>query len=220
MARLPRIVISGIPHHITQRGNRRQTTFFSDEDRAFYLNTLAENTRKNGVSIWAYCLMDNHVHIVAVPQDEHCLAKALGDTHRIYTRRIHFRKNWRGYFWQGRFSSCPMDDAHLYAAVRYVERNPVRAGMVKHAEEYQWSSAKAHVFNLYDHCLSGDERTILAIDDWKSYLMSPDDENHLKNLRLGANTGRPMGDDAFLDKLESLTGRIFKKKRPGQKATN
>ncbi|MBT3180984.1 MAG: transposase [Deltaproteobacteria bacterium] len=220
MARMARIVIPDIPHHIVQRGNRRQHVFFSDEDKSFYLNTLADNARTNGLSIWAYCLMDNHVHLVVVPRNVAGLAKGIGDTHRSYSRRVNFREGWRGYLWQGRFSSCPMDEPHLYRAVRYVERNPVRAKMVIKAEDYIWSSAQAHVLARDDVCLSGDEREILEIDDWMAYLRDADDEIYLRAFRRSSRTGRALGDDNFIDKLEALTGRVLRKNKPGPKVGN
>ena len=218
MARMARVVIPDIPHHVVQRGNRRQRVFFSNEDRLFYLALLAENARSNGVSIWAYCLMDNHVHVVAVPQTTNALARAIGDTHRGYTRRVNFREGWRGFLWQDRFSSNPLDERHLYAAIRYVERNPVRAGIVIHAEEYQWSSARAHVLGEADGCLSGDEQKVLVVDDWRAFLRDPDDDRHLKVLRKSARTGRPVGDDGFVRQLELLTGRRLRRQRPGPKS--
>lgn len=220
MARIARVVVPAIPHHIVQRGNRRQRVFFSDDDRRFYLELLAANSRKCGLSIWAYCLMDNHVHMVAVPQSEGALAKVVGDTHRSYTRMINFRERWRGYLWQGRFSSSPLDERHLYAAVRYVERNPVRARIVSTAEEYEWSSAQAHVLGRVDACLAGEEVPVMAVGDWRAYLSSADDESHLRGLRRAARTGRPLGDDSFIGRIEALTGRMLQLRRPGPKRSN
>ena len=220
MARMARVVVPEIPHHIVQRGNRRQRVFFSRDDKLYYLSILAENARAHGLSVWAYCLMDNHVHLVIVPHDIQGLAKGIGDTHRSYSRRINFREGWRGYLWQGRFSSCPMDERHAYAAIRYVERNPVRAKMVNAAEEYEWSSARSHVLNQPDPILAGDERRTLEIYDWKAYLRSEDDEVDLRSFRSGARTGRPLGDDRFIDKLEAVTGRTLRKQKPGPKTLN
>ena len=126
MARLARFVVPGLPHHITQRGNRRQQTFFCDEDYAAYVELMADWCQERGVEIWAYCLMPNHIHLIAVPQSEDGLGRAIGEAHRRYTRRINFREKWRGYLWQGRFASFVMDEPHLLAAARYVELNPVR----------------------------------------------------------------------------------------------
>ena len=189
--------------------------FFSDEDRVLYLTLLAKHAVKNGVSIWAYCLMDNHVHIVAVPRSEPALARAVGEAHRNYTLQINLREKWSGYLWQGRFSSCPMDERHLYAAVRYVERNPVRAGLVRYAEEYRWSSARAHALNEPDTFLTGEEMAIMAIDDWMAYLRNPDEDLDLKTLRKGYRTGRPLGNEGFVERIESMTGRTLRRQRPG-----
>ena len=133
MARLARLVIPGLPHHITQRGNRRQQTFFNEADYAAYLELMSEWCRDQGVEIWTYCLMPNHTHIIAVPSTEDGLRWAIGEAHRRYTRRINFREKWRGYLWQGRFASFVMDEPYLLAAARYIELNPVRAGLVAKA---------------------------------------------------------------------------------------
>ena len=133
MARLARLVIPGLPHHVTQRGNRRQQTFFNDGDYVAYLELMAEWCREEGVEIWSYCLMPNHVHLIAVPKTEDGLRRAIGEAHRRYTRRINFREKWRGYLWQGRFASFIMDEPYLLAAARYVELNPVRAKLVDRA---------------------------------------------------------------------------------------
>ena len=134
-----------IPHHITQRGNRRQATFFEDNDYREYINLLSEWCATCRVDIWAYCLMPNHVHLIAVPSSEDGLRRALGETHRRYTRLINFREGWRGHLWQGRFTSFPMDEKYLLCAARYVELNPVRAKLVDKPADYKWSSALAHI---------------------------------------------------------------------------
>lgn len=145
MARIARVIAPGYPHHVTQRGNRRQETFFCEEDYEVYLSLMAEWCRKCRVDIWSWCLMPNHVHLIAVPQSEEGLARAIGEAHRRYTRRINFRERWRGHLWQERFASFPMDETYLLAAARYVEMNPVHAGLVKRPEDYRWSSARAHL---------------------------------------------------------------------------
>jgi len=136
MARFARVVVPGYPHHLIQRGNRRQRVFFSDEDRAFYLILLKRQIEKFGIALWAFCLMENHVHLVAVPRGKDGFARAIGELHRKYTSVINTREDWKGYLWQGRFITYPLSEAHLIAAVRYVERNPVRAGLVQAAEDY------------------------------------------------------------------------------------
>jgi len=157
MARLARVVVLGMPHHVTQRGNRRQQTFFHEEDYAAYIELMADRCREEGVTIWAYCLMPNHVHLIAVPTTEQGLRLAIGEAHRRYTRRINFREKWRGYLWQGRFASFVMDEPYLLAATRYVELNLTRANLVVDAADWPWSSARAHLVGSDDGlvCPSG-----------------------------------------------------------------
>ncbi len=145
MARLARLVVPGMPHHFTQRGNRRQQTFFNDGDYAAYLTLMAEWCRERGVAIWSYCLMPNHIHLIAVPSSEDALRLAIGEAHQRYTRRINFREKWRGYLRQGQFASFVMDEPYLLAAARYVGLNPVRAGLEPSAADWPWSSARAHL---------------------------------------------------------------------------
>ena len=130
MARIARVVAPGVPHHVTQRVNRRQQTFFCDDDSRAYLELMAQWCSRCAVEMWAYCLMPNHVHLVAVPESEDGLRRGIGEAHRRYTRRINFRERWRGHLWQGRFASYAMEERYLLAAARYIEMNPVRAGLV------------------------------------------------------------------------------------------
>jgi putative transposase len=160
--------------------------------------------------------MDNHVHLIAVPAREDSLAKGIGDTHKYYTRMINFRENWRGYLWQGRFSSFPLDEKYLYAVVRYVERNPVRSGMVERAEDYVFSSAKAHVQKTKDVLLS-DNFVTKEIKDWKSFLAGEDKEQDIRLFKKHARIGRPLGQDVFIENLEKMTGRVLKPRKPGRK---
>jgi len=206
MPRIARVIIPECPHHVIQRGNRRQKTFFCDSDKTLYLRLLKRHGEKAGISILAYCLMDNHVHLIAVPRAKDSLAQGMGETHRKYTTIINIREDWRGYLWQGRFSSFPMDEPHFYAAVRYAERNPVRAGIVALAEDYPWSSARAHVRDQKDPVLA-DIKRFMTVEDWASYLREPDEEAFLERIRRCERTGRPLGDDGFLGRLEVITGK-------------
>lgn len=216
MARIARVVVENLPHHVIQRGNRRQKVFFADADKQAYLKILKEQSEKFGVKYWAYCLMDNHVHLIAVPSAKESLAKAIGETHRRYTRMINFRKGWRGYLWQGRFSSFVLDPTYLYFAVRYVERNPVRAGLVKRAEEFDYSSAKAHVKRQRDPILS-DFYLTRDIKDWRKYLIKADDQERVRIFHKHMATGRPFGNECFIEKIEKKLGRILQKQKPGPK---
>jgi len=216
MARISRVVAPGYPHHITQRGNRRQKTFFSDEDYHAYLNLMSEWCGRYGVSVWAYCLMPNHVHLVVVPTSEDGLRRAIGEAHRRYTLRVNLREGWRGHLWQGRFASVVLDEAHLLAAVRYVERNPVRARLVASAEEWPWSSALAHGLGRNDVLVTV-APMLERVDDWAEYLASPEDEAVLETLRRHERTGRALGDEAFIGTLEAALSRSLKPGKPGRK---
>jgi putative transposase len=218
MARLARIVVSGAPHHVTQRGNRRQTVFFGEADYRAYLDLLAEHTRKAGVAVWAWCLMPNHVHLMLTPPDADALRAALADAHRRYSRMVNFREGWRGYLWQGRFASCPMDAAHALAAARYVELNPVRAGMVKKPKAWPWSSARAHLTGKSDG-ITDIAALGIAPDQWAAFLDSGLDEPTLESIRRGERTGRPLGSSDFVQRLEAETGRKLARQKPGPKTS-
>jgi len=208
MARIARVVVPGYPHHVTQRGNRRQTTFFSEKDYKTYLGLLSQQCRKHRVSIWAYCLMPNHVHLIAVPSDEDGLALAIGEAHRRYALHINKREGWRGHLWQERFASFVMDERYLLAAVKYVELNPVRAGLVDNPGDYQWSSAMAHLRGVNDSLVLVDPLLDL-VGSWQDFLRLEENKS-FDLLRKHEKTGRPLGGDAFIQHLEKLTGRTLK----------
>ena len=215
MARLARLVIPGLPHHITQRGNRRQQTFFNDDDYAAYVELMSDWCREASVEIWCYCLMPNHVHLIAVPKTEDGLRRAVGEAHRRYTRRINFREKWRGYLWQGRFASFIMDEPYLLAAARYVELNPVRAKLVRSAERWPWSSASAHLSGRDDR-LTKAAPLLAMVADWRGFLNSALPEDELRDLRYHTSTGRPLGSVIFLEHLEALVGRVLKPQKGGR----
>jgi putative transposase len=215
---MARVVVPDYPHHITQRGNRRQKTFFCQDDYSYYLQLLSEYSRQAKTDIWAYCLMPNHVHLVMVPRQEDGLRSAIGECHRRYTRHINFRHGWRGHLWQERFHSFVMDEEYLLATVRYVERNPVSAGLCKHPEQWRWSSARAHLSGS-DNLLVNVRPMLDRVEDWRTYLSdttgsSAKDEMIKRHTR----TGRPLGSDAFVSQLETLTGKSLAPRTPGRKA--
>jgi putative transposase len=216
MSRIARIVVPHVPHHVVQRGNRRQDVFFNESDKKLYIKLLQKHSKKEGIKYWCYCLLDNHIHLVAVPEKEKSLARGIGKADREYSLLINSREGWRGYLWQGRFISYPMDDKYLFAAIRYIERNPVRAGLVKYAEDYTWSSARAHVTES-NNPLVFEIPPQLHIDNWAEYLRHPDDESTMMTFGRHIRTGRPLGDDLFYIKLEKITGRILRKGKPGPK---
>ena len=209
MARMARIVAAGAAHHITQRGNRRQQVFFSDDDYRAYLGLLREWSDKEGLAIWAYCLMPNHVHIIGVPATENSLHRVLKETHRRYSCRVNSRENWRGYLWQGRFASFPLDEEHGIKAIRHVELNPVRARLVARPQDWRWCSAAAHLTGTPDPLLaSGPE---VYITDWQSYL----EESEAERFRRHERTGRPLGTEDFIRGLECTYGRTLLPQKRG-----
>jgi putative transposase len=217
MGRVSRIVVPDVAHHITQRGNRGADVFEDDEDRRTYMAFLSRYTAKHDVSLWAYCLMTNHIHLIAVPKHEFSLARALRDTHTVYSMRFNRRREVTGHLWQGRFYSCPLDDDHMWAAVRYVERNPVRAGLVSRAEDFEWSSAAAHCGLRRDKILADEFPPHGVITNWSDWLRDEEDDAKVESIRRNTGTGRPCGSASFIDQLETLIGRILRPQKRGRK---
>jgi putative transposase len=207
MARIARAVLPGAPHHITQRGNFGQTIFESAEDRQKYLEWLAENAARYGVAFWAYCLMSNHVHFVAVPRRPDSLALAFNQTHTRYAQFVNRRYMRAGHLWQGRFLSCALDKQHACRAARYVELNPVRAGLVPCPWEYPWSSARHHVLKEADPLLSGAKWFRGSVEDWRNYLAEGEDQAWGMVLRKATLAGRPLGTGRFV----ARAGRLLKR---------
>jgi len=209
MPRIARAIAVGFAHHVTQRGNNRQDVFFVDDDRQVYLQLLNEQANKYALVVLGYCLMGNHVHLVAIPHAEDSLAKAVGRTHFRYSQYINRFHQRSGHLWQGRFYSCALDERHFRLAMKYVELNPVRAGLCRKAWQYEWSSAAAHVnemdsselLNLTGWCdrISGSA--------WRKELAEGLSDAELAGIRLRTHTGRPLGSDSFLSKVEALLGR-------------
>jgi putative transposase len=219
MPRIARTVSAGVPHHVTQRGNRREPVFFRDDDRVLYLDWLAAYGRRHGVDILAYCLMDNHVHLVGVPAREDSLERALRPLHMRDAQAVNRRHGWSGHLWQGRFFPSPLDEAHLWAAVRYVERNPVRAGIVSRAEDYPWSSAAGHCGLRHDPVVSAStawEGVFAGVSDWSAWLSEPDQTAALRRLRHHARKNLPCGSEIFIERLEAIAGRPLRAKPPGR----
>lgn len=215
MPRIARIIAPCIPHHVTQRGNRRMETFFRDEDYRAYLALMAEWCRKCKVTIWAYCLMPNHVHLIAVPETEAGLRMAIGEAHRRYSVMINRREKWTGHLWQGRFSSFPMDETYLLSAVKYIEMNPVRAGLVEDPYSWQWSSASAHASGKDDHLVTV-APLLEMVGEWQLFLQDADEEAANK-IRGHERTGRALGEETFLDSLEITLQREVKPRKAGRK---
>lgn len=216
MPRIARIVVPRGPHHVIQRGNRRLPTFFCDDDYRYYLEGLRTWCDKYSVEVWAYCLMTNHVHLILVPETESGLRLALGEAHKRYTVRINKREGWTGHLWQGRFSSFAMDERYLLAAARYIELNPVRAGMVKDAAEYKWSSAQAHL-NKKDDLLVKVDPLLSLVSDWRSFLSDTVDTDEQEKIKRHSRTGRPLGSETFFNRLQAVLGKDVRPKKPGPK---
>lgn len=200
-------MVDGIPYHITQRGNRRQDVFFDDADRRQYLSYLKDYADRYGLEILAYCLMTNHVHIVAVPRVPDAIALTLRSVHMRHSQMINARFGWSGHLWQGRYFSTALDDAHLWAAVRYVERNPVRAGIISKPGDYAWSSAKHHLGLKIDKLISGDGKWSGPVDNWDKVLQDEEDAALVDLLRNRTRSGFPCGDEEFVHKLSTALGR-------------
>lgn len=192
--------------------------FFSDEDKAEYLKHISEQGDRFGVSYIAWCLMTNHVHLIAIPQEENSLALGIGEAHRRYTRSINFREGWRGYLFQGRFHSFPLEAGYVLAAVRYVQRNPVRAGIVSNPWDYRWSSAAWFVGEKSTDPLAVPSDSLSDIGDRRAFLSQ--EEASVSLFRKHARTGRPLGGDAFVERLEQLTGRVLRPRKRGRKPAN
>jgi len=235
MARIARVVIPGLAHLVTQRGVRpaegrarrgkgrkavrrgRRVVFASDADRRRYLELLAEYAPRMGVTILAYCLMRDHVHLVAVPRRARSLARLFRSVHRLYVRRVNRARGRTGGLWQSRFASCPLDSKYMWAAVRHVETNPVRAGAVTRAERYPWSSARGHCGRRDDPIIGGSLNRGRPSGEWAAWLRRPEDPEVLRILRVRARTGRPAGSPEFMADLERRLGRSLAPRKPGPK---
>lgn len=218
MARFARVVVVDVAHHVTQRGNARQVILSSDGERAAYLELLRHSSGLHGLALLGYCLMSNHVHLIVVPRALEALAQALKQTHGRYASYWNARNSSSGHVWQGRFYSCPLDETHLWRALRYVELNPVRAGMVWEAAEWRWSSAAAH-------CGSGAPEAGLEMDrwgkrwttaEWSEHLAAGESASDVATVRQYTHTGRPLGSEEFVADLEHSTLRALVPRKAGR----
>jgi putative transposase len=211
MSRIARAVVEGYPHHVTQRGNCGQVVFHDAADRRFYLSCLSEYKERYGLEVWAWCLMDNHLHLVCVPKRRNSLSKTLHFAHVRYANYFNRRFGQEGHLWQGRFYSCALDRRYQAAAVKYVETNPVRAKAARRAENYRWSSARAHVSGKPDGVT--DEKT--PLEDlmqgkrvrWPAWLRVKMDEKEMDAIRSHTRTGRPLGSEGFVTRVEKKLRR-------------
>ena len=205
MPRGPRFTVPGLLHHVTHRGNRRQRTFFADRDYRLYTRYLAEACAATGTAVWAWCLMPNHVHLVLVPSVEGGLSAVLHRTQGRYARALNAREQWVGQLWQGRFASFFMDGRYLLACARYVELNPVRAGLVSRAADWPWSSAGAHLGGRGDP-LTDPAPLLERWPDWRAVLEAGETRRRLAAIRSSERSGRPLGSRSFLERVGRETG--------------
>jgi putative transposase len=218
MARLARIVAVNIPHHVTQRGNARQCILATSSERLVYLQLLQQYVELHGLYLLGYCLMSNHVHLVLVPRKAESLALALKQTHGRYASYWNAAHRSTGHVWQGRFYSCPLDDDHLWIALRYTELNPVRAGLVSQPELWPWSSAAAHCGDREAH-----EALHIAkwakhwsAASWCEYLRRGETEVDIAAIRKCTHSGRPLGTEEFLEELQQATQRHLAPQKGGR----
>ena len=219
MVRFARVVAPGIPHHITQRGNARRFILEGDAERSVYLHLLHQGMQQYGVDLTGYCLMSNHIHLIAVPKKKDALARSLKDTHGRFASYWNAVNRSSGHVWQGRFYSCPLDEKHLWEALRYVELNPVRASLVGRAPDWPWSSAAVHCGTAVaapwlDMDAWGQR---WSTDTWHSYLQAAQDESNLIAIRDCTYSGRPLGAAEFTRELEKDAHRPLTPQKRGPK---
>ena len=216
MPRKARIVIPGIAHHIVQRGNNRQNILEEEEDFSCYCYWINQYAIKYKVSILAYCLMNNHVHFIAIPEDRNGLARLFNTVHMRYAQYVNYKRRTSGHLWQGRFFSCVLDEAHLFFAMRYVEQNPVRAKMVPRPWDYEWSSAKWHVKKPLKQYIKIKETSIIDKCHWQRYLMSSDKEVD-EQIRKKTYAGRALAEESFIKFWEKKLNCVLRNLKPGRK---
>ena len=208
MQRCARNIFIDIPHHLTQWGNYRQPVFFTDDDYLSYLELLWQYSLLYRLEIWTYCLMPNHMHLIAVPHTEASCAHTLGVGHMRYAQYRHRQSHGGGHLRQGRIFSAPLDALDCSRAIRYVEMNPVRAGLVATPEAWPWSSAASHLsgLRLPGASFPSDE----ALLCWREFLQLEDPPGTVEIIRQCTAAGLPVGDAPFLTELEALAGRPLK----------
>jgi putative transposase len=220
MPRHVRVIFAGVPHHVTQRGNHRQHVFFRPGDQETYLRLLRDYASRHEIKVIAYCLMTNHVHLVVVPSTATGLHQALKAVHGQYAQRINRVHELKGHLWQGRYFSSALDPNYFRNAVRYVELNPLRAGLVHRAEDYCWSSAAAHCGLRQDPLLGGRPPTSAFADiaDWSEWLAAGLSQEVSELLRRNSRTNLPCGSESFVDSLEKISGRRLRHQPAGRRA--
>ena len=225
MTRLARVVAVGVPHHVTQRGNARRFILDGDSDRQVYLDLLRQSIELHSLTLLGYCLMSNHIHLIVTPAKPDSLSRALKDTHGRYAAYWNATHHSSGHVWQGRFYSCPLDEAHLWEALRYTELNPVRASLITKAENWEWSSAGAHcgTARANDYLAMESWHARWSVCEWRTFLAAAEADSDLTAIRNCTYTGRPLGTTEFIRSLERETNRsltVQKRGRPRKTAIN
>ena len=219
MPRIARLVIPGVPYHITGRGNNRADIFCTDADRLCYLELLKQYAGGAELEVLGYCLMSNHIHLIGIPHQPESLARGVGLAQLRYAQLFNRHTGHSGHLWQGRYFACPLDEAHLVVAMCYVERNPVRAELVRSAAAYRWSSARAHLGQQ-------DQTGMLSLELWQQHwpaaawrkmLRRPAAAGELQALRCQTRVGRPLGSDTFIASLEAKLGIALRPRKAGRK---
>ena len=187
--------------------------FFKDEDYLYYKKLLLEQCSIHELKVVSYCLMTNHVHLIVIPKNKESLSKAIGETHRLYTRKINFEQKVKGHLFQERFYSTPLDEEHFLYALRYVEQNPVKAYMVKHPWEYKYSSAKYRLKLIKEDKLLSSYEPIDKILNYQEFLETTTND---KIIQEKTRTGKPWGDENFYEKIKLLTGIDYTNKKAGR----
>jgi putative transposase len=218
MPRPARIVVPDIPHHVTHRGSHRRDIFFTDQDRLRYLAILKKQCERTGLIVHGYCLMGNHVHLIVTPPNEHALGDTIGQAHRQWALYLNYKKRSSGHIWHNRYYSCPMDEGHFLQCLLYVDRNPIRAGLVSRPEEWLWSSARMHMGKI-------DQSSLVDIEQWKKLdakinwlelVRNTEDQVSIEAIRRNTQTGTPLGSEMFLEKIEASLGYSVRRKKPGR----
>lgn len=220
MPRRSRIVLPGVPHHITQRGNYRHRTFFDDDDREFYLERLHYYSCLNGLKIAAYCLMDNHTHLSVIPESNDSLRLTFSPLHMTYSQHLNKKFKRNGINWQGRFFSSPMDEEYTWITFQYIALNPVRAGIISEPALYKWSSAASHLGLRTEKFLTADQKWLdmayRAISEISNGVSDTNSLNKFDYIDNTLHANLPLGSEEFIGELENRIGRKLRFRLPGR----
>jgi putative transposase len=224
MPRRPRLAVAGIPWHIIQRGNNRSACFFADDDYFFYLDQLQEQSAKFGCAVHAYCLMTNHVHLLLTPEAVDSASLMMKHLGQRCVQRINRTYRRSGTLWEGRFKSClAQDEGYALTCYRYIELNPVRAGMVTHPKGYQWSSfrfngegEKSALLGAHSSYVGLGNNQQERLDAYNTLIESHMDDKQLDQIRTATNGNYALGDKRFQREIEQHLNRRVTPGRPGR----